>query len=100
VRLDRLVKLAFDQIRQASATTPAVLIRQLDAIRRLALRLPAGCRQELSEQADAIRESASSLAALDRRDLDAAWHRARTALDTLAIVKSARTDEMHTEPAL
>jgi hypothetical protein len=29
VRLERLVKLAFDQIRQASATTPAVLIRQL-----------------------------------------------------------------------
>src|SRR5262249_53991390 len=35
VRLERLVKLAFDQIRQASATTPAVLIRQLLAIRRL-----------------------------------------------------------------
>ncbi len=45
VRLERLVKLAFDQIRQASATTPAVLIRQLDAIRRLAPRLPAACRQ-------------------------------------------------------
>jgi uncharacterized membrane protein len=99
VRLDRLVKLAFDQIRQASATTPAVLIRQLDAIRRLAPRLPDACPQVLSEQADAIRESATSLVALDRRDLDAAWHRARTALDTLAIVKSARTDEMHTEPA-
>jgi uncharacterized membrane protein len=36
VRLERLAKFAFDQIRQASATTPAVLIRQLDAIRRLA----------------------------------------------------------------
>jgi len=40
VRLDRLAKLAFDQIRQASTTTPAVLIRQLEAIRRLAARLP------------------------------------------------------------
>ena len=39
VRLARLVKLAFDQIRQASTTTPAVLIRQLDAIGRLAPRL-------------------------------------------------------------
>jgi uncharacterized membrane protein len=84
VRLERLIKLAFDQIRQASsATTPAVLIRQLDAIRRLALRLPDGCRQVLSEQADAIRESATALVTLDRRDLDAAWHRARTALDAL-----------------
>jgi uncharacterized membrane protein len=83
VRLHRLVKLAFDQIRQASTTTPAVLIRQLDAIRRLAPRLPEACHQVLSEQADAIPESASALVALDRRDLDAAWHRARTALDAL-----------------
>ena len=83
VRLERLVKLAFDQIRQASATTPAVLIRQLDAIRRLAPRLPDACRQALSEQADAIRESATALVALDRRDLDAAWRRARTVLDAL-----------------
>jgi hypothetical protein len=63
--------------------TPAVLISQLDAIRRLAPRLPDACRQVLSEQADAIRESATALVALDRRDLDAAWHRARTALDSL-----------------
>jgi uncharacterized membrane protein len=81
VRLERLAKLAFDQIRQASATTPAVLIRQLEAIRRLAPRLPDACRQELSDQADAILETASALVALDRRDLDAAWHRAHTALE-------------------
>jgi uncharacterized membrane protein len=83
VRLERLVKLAFDQIRQASAATPAVLIRQLDAIRRLALRLPDTCRQVLSEQADAIREYATALVTLDHRDLDAAWQRARTSLDAL-----------------
>src|SRR5580698_2310154 len=83
VRLERLVKLAFDQIRQASATTPAVLIRQLDAICRLAPRLPDACRQVLSEQADAIRESATAPVALDRRDLDAAWHRAHTLLEAL-----------------
>jgi hypothetical protein len=35
--------------RRASATTPAVLIRQLDTIRRLAPRLPDPCRQVLSE---------------------------------------------------
>jgi uncharacterized membrane protein len=78
---NRLVKLAFDQIRQASATTPAVLIRQLDAIRRLAPRLPDACRQVLSEQADAIRESGTALVTVDRRDLDTAWYRARAVLD-------------------
>jgi len=82
VRLERLTKLAFDQIRQASTATPAVLIRQLEAIRRLAPRLPAACRQALSDQAGAILETAGALGALDRRDLDAAWQRARTALDT------------------
>ena len=83
VRLERLAKLAFDRIRQASVTTPAVLIRQLEAICRLAPRLPDACRQALSDQADAILESASALVALDRRDLDAARRRARTALEAL-----------------
>jgi uncharacterized membrane protein len=81
VRLERLVKLAFDQIRQASTMTPAVLIRQLEAIRRLAPRLPDACCQALSEQTDAIRESGAALVALDRRDLDEAWRRAHTALE-------------------
>jgi uncharacterized membrane protein len=84
VRLERLCKLAFDQIRQASATTPAVLIRQLDAIPRLAPRLPAPCRQVLREQAEAILETAVALVTLDRRDLDAAWSRAHTSLEALA----------------
>jgi uncharacterized membrane protein len=83
VRLERLAKLAFDQIREASATTPAVLIRQLDMIRRLAPRLSDACRQVLSDEADAILETASALIAIDRRDLDAAWHRAHTALESL-----------------
>ena len=92
VRLERLVKLAFDQIRQASATTPAVLIRQLDAIRRLAPRLPDPCRQELSGQADAILETASALVALDRRDLDTAWHQAHTALEVLPGPRAASSN--------
>jgi hypothetical protein len=71
VRLERLAKLAFDQI------------RQLEAIRRLAPRLSGPCRQTLSDQADAILETASALVALDHRDLDAAWHRAHTAIETL-----------------
>jgi uncharacterized membrane protein len=83
VRLERLVKLAFDQIRQASTTTPAVLIRQLESIRRLAPRLPEACRQGLSDQADAILETASALVALDRRNLEAAWQRVNTALGAL-----------------
>jgi len=95
VRLERLIKLAFDQIRQASATTPAVLIRQLDAIRRLAPRLPDACRRELSNQADAILET-SGLAALDRRDLEVAWHSARATLDELA--RPATSDPAHRIP--
>ncbi len=79
VRLERQVKLAFDQIRQASATTPAVLIRQLDVIRRLAVRMPTATHQALLDQADAVRDTASGLVALDRRDLEAAWSRAHAA---------------------
>ena len=84
VRLERLVKLAFDQIRQASAATPAVLIRQLDAIRRLAPRLPVACREVLLEQADAVLETASVLTAVDRRDLEGAWRSARAVMDALS----------------
>ena len=80
VRLERLVKLAFDQIRQASTTTPAVLIRQLEAVRRLAPRMTENARRALADQADAIRDTATGLVALDRGDLDAAYGRARAAL--------------------
>jgi uncharacterized membrane protein len=89
LRLERLVKLAFDQIRQASATTPAVLIHQLDAIPRLALRLPHACCQVLSDPANAILETARHLVTLDRRDLDAAWHRAHSALEAAAALADA-----------
>jgi uncharacterized membrane protein len=86
VKLERLVKLAFDQVRQASTDTPAVLIRQLDVIRRLAPRMPAAARQALADQAEAIRERAvDKLVALDRRDLEAAWQRARAALGTVTL---------------
>jgi uncharacterized membrane protein len=76
VKLERLIKLAFDQIRQASATTPAVLIRQLDMIRRLAPRMAEPARRALADQAVAIRETAAGLVALDRVDLEAAFQRA------------------------
>jgi uncharacterized membrane protein len=81
VRIERLVRLAFNQIRQASATTPAVLIRQLEMIRRLGPRMSAGAILALSEQADAIRDTATALVALDRRDLDAAYERAKDAIE-------------------
>jgi uncharacterized membrane protein len=80
VRIERLIKLAFDQIRQASATTPAVLIRQLDMIRRLGPRMTEVARRALAEQLDAIRDTGAGLTPLDRRDLDAAYERARGAL--------------------
>ena len=86
VRLERLVKLAFDQIRQAAATTPAVLIRQLEVIRRIAPRMPARTKQALGEQSDAIREVAAALVAIDRRDIEAAHDRARRVLDAVAAV--------------
>jgi uncharacterized membrane protein len=89
VRLERLAKLAFDQIRQASTTTPAVLIRQLEVIRRIAPRVPAATRRELAAQAAAIRDvAATGLVALDRGDVDAAYERARTALDDSVSVAS------------
>jgi len=76
-RIERLVKLAFDQIRQAAASTPAVLIRQLDVIRRLVPRMPVSARHALLEQAEAIHDMGTGILAADRRDLNAAYDRAR-----------------------
>jgi uncharacterized membrane protein len=82
LRLERLVKAAFDQIRQAAAGNPAVLIRILDASRRMMPRMRTDqARQALMAQADAICEAASTsnLAKLDRDDLEAAWGKVRLA---------------------
>jgi uncharacterized membrane protein len=83
VKLDRLVRVAFDQIRQAGAENPAVLIRMLDVIRRVAARMPAGdARRALAAEAEAIREAAESNIhiRLDREDVEAAWKRALPAV--------------------
>jgi uncharacterized membrane protein len=80
VRLERLIRLAFDQIRQAASDNPAVLIRMLDVIRRIAPRMPSDEQREvLLAEADAIREAAAAgvAVALDRRDVEAAWDRVR-----------------------
>jgi uncharacterized membrane protein len=80
LRLERLVKMAFDQIRQAATDNPAVLIRILDAVRRIAPRMPTeAARAALLAQADAVREAAAAriLVKLDRDDIERAWNRAR-----------------------
>jgi uncharacterized membrane protein len=84
VRLERLIRLAFDQIRQAASDNPAILIRILDKIRRIAPRIPAGPpRATLTAEADAIREAAAAKVTiqLDRQDVDRAWEQARAALE-------------------
>lgn len=83
LRIERLLRIAFDQIRQAAADNPAVLIRMLDVIRRIAPRMPTDAAREcLRAQADAIREASAAkvLIQLDRRDVEAAWQRATDAL--------------------
>jgi uncharacterized membrane protein len=80
----RLVKQAFDQIRQAAADNPAVLIRLLSTIERIAPRMRnAEDRTALLEQANAVWETTNSrpLISMDRADIEAAWQRTR---DTLA----------------
>ena len=62
-RLERLVKLAFDQIRQASAATPAVLIRQLEAIRAGPPTWGRLAPSAAEIKRDAILETASALVA-------------------------------------
>jgi uncharacterized membrane protein len=79
VKLPRLIRLAFDQIRQAGADNPAVLIRILDKVRRLVPRMPTDGVEALIAEADAVREAAASKISvqLDRADVEAAWERAR-----------------------
>jgi uncharacterized membrane protein len=81
--LERLVRMAFDQIRQAASDNPAVLIRILDTVRRIAPRVHAAeARAALAQVADAVHEAGSreGLAGIDRADIEAAWRRAGPAL--------------------
>jgi uncharacterized membrane protein len=90
VRLERLIRLGFDQIRQAAPDNPAVLIRMLDAIRRLASRMRTEtARSVLIEEADAIREAAAAKIAiqLDQRDVEAAWERVKTEVSSPSMCK-------------
>ena len=82
--LPRLVKQSFDQIRQAAADNPAVLIRLLSTIGRLSPKMPDETdRKALLSQATAVWETATSksLVTMDREDIEAAWVKTRTALE-------------------
>ena len=82
--LPRLIKQAFDQIRQAAGDNPAVLIRLLSTIGRLGARMRyEEQRQALKEQAIAVWEQAhlKSMVTMDLTDLEAAWKRTQALLD-------------------
>jgi uncharacterized membrane protein len=73
---ERLVQRACDKVRQASAGTPAVMIRQLSALAKVVEWTPAGReRQVLLDQADMIeRLSAATVGeAADRADISRAY---------------------------
>jgi uncharacterized membrane protein len=81
--LPRLVKQAFDQIRQAAVDNPAVLIRLLSTLERLGTKLRGPeDRKALADEAAAVWETATSrsLVEMDRHDIEAAWNRTRLAL--------------------
>src|SRR5271156_2274578 len=93
--LPRLVKQAFDQVRQAAADNPAVLIRLLSTIGRLAPKLQgADDRAALVEQATAVWETANTrpLVKMDREDVEVAWQKARTALASFGIRDTVSLD--------
>jgi uncharacterized membrane protein len=93
--LPRLVKQAFDQIRQAAADNPAVLIRLLSTIGRLAPKLQrAEDRSALVEQAAAVWETANTraLVKMDREDIETAWQKTRAALAAFEVVETVGLD--------
>jgi uncharacterized membrane protein len=84
--LPRLIKQSFDQIRQAAADNPAVLIRLLSTIGRLSSKMQdEEDRSALLKQATAVWETATSkpLVTMDREDIESAWVKTR---ETLAAI--------------
>ena len=83
VFIPRLIEQAFNQIRQAAAGNPAVLIRLLGTLARLAsIMTHPEHRAALREQAAAVWDTANSqpLVPHDLTDIEAAWHTAQSAL--------------------
>jgi uncharacterized membrane protein len=84
--LPRLIKQSFDQIRQAAADNPAVLIRLLSTMGRLAPKMQSSeDRNALLEQAAAVWETATSrpLVSMDRKDIEAAWRKTEQMFSTV-----------------
>jgi uncharacterized membrane protein len=93
--LPRLVKQAFDQIRQAAADNPAVLIRLLSTLERLAPKLQGvEDRNALVEQAAAVWETANTrpLVKMDREDIEEAWQKTQTAFVALEVRETVGFD--------
>ncbi len=83
VLISRLIKQAFDQIRQAAVDNPAVLIRLLGTLARLAPKMKhADQRIALRDQAAAVWETANSrpLVAMDQTDIETAWLNAQATI--------------------
>jgi uncharacterized membrane protein len=84
LRFERLVKIAFDQIRQAAVGNPAVSIRLLQTFARLTEQIEEwGYRAALLQQVEAVWEAvpAQALVTSDRADIEAAYLAARQALN-------------------
>ncbi len=83
LRFARLVKAAFDQIRQAAMGNPAVTIRLLQTFTHLAEQIEdARLREPLSQQVEALweAEATAALVKSDRADVEKAYRRACEAL--------------------
>ena len=83
IRFARLIRAAFNQIRQAAVGNPAISIRLLYTFTRLAEHIAEpSFRDALLEQVEAVWEAtaADTLVKLDRTDGEAAYRRAREAL--------------------
>jgi uncharacterized membrane protein len=88
---DRLVRRAFEKVRQAGVGMPAVMIRQLDALSRIMERTTtAEDRQVLLDQAAMIeRLSANSVGeAADRTDVSRAYQRVVSISEALSVPAS------------
>ena len=83
----RLIRQAFDQIRQAAADNPAVSVRLLTTLARLGERMPgAEERAALLAETDAVWETVQTKGpvTMDREDLMGAWRRTRAILGAAA----------------
>jgi uncharacterized membrane protein len=87
LRFVRLVKAAFDQIRQAAVGYPAVTIRLLQTLAHLAEPIEdARLREGLAKQVEAVWETAAAEALVksDREDVERAYRRSCEALSSRA----------------